>query len=183
MLNKSNQGSNFKWITTIKEMLISVGKSELFNKNIIYNPKAVKGNITKTLHDLFIQEWNAKMSQSSKGRNYHIFKENIELESYLKLIPKQLYIPLKKFRTSNHKLLIEVDRWKNTLYAERKCSLCNKNDIGDEFHYLLTCPFFQVDRCYLLKSFFYRRPNILKFKALLTSTNKKFSQTFQNLLK
>ena len=62
MLNESNQGSNFKWITTIKETLISVGKPELFNENIICNPKAVRGNITKTLHDLFIQEWNAKIS-------------------------------------------------------------------------------------------------------------------------
>ena len=108
MLNESNQGSNFEWITTIEETLISVGKPELFNKNIIYNPKAVKGNITKTLHDLFIQEWNAIIYLSSKGRNYHIFKENIEFESYLKLIPKLLHIPLMKFRTSNHKLPAEV---------------------------------------------------------------------------
>ena len=158
MLNESNQGSNFKWINTIKGTLISVGKPELFNKNI-HNPKADKGNITKTLHDLFIQEWNAKTSQSSKGRNYNIFKENKEFESYLKLISKQLYSPLIKFRSSNHKLPVEVGRWKNTLYAERKCSLCNKNNIGDEFHYLLICPFFQADRCYLHKSFFYRRPN------------------------
>ena len=158
-----------------------VGKPVLFNKNI-YNPKAVKGNITKTLHDLFIQEWNAKISQSSKGRNYHIFKENIEFEGYL-LIPKQLYIPLIKFRTSNHKLPDEVGRWKNTLYAERKYSLCNKNDIGDEFHYLLICPFFQADRCYYLKSFFYRRPNTLNFKALLTSTNKKVLSNLSKFVK
>ena len=183
MLNESNQGSNFKWITTIKETLISVGKPELFNKNIIYNPKAVKGNITRTLHDLFIQEWNAKISQSSNGRNYYSFKENTEFESYLKLIPKQLYISLIKFRTSNHKLPVEVGRWKNTHYADRKCSLCNKNDIGDEFHYLLTCPFFQADRCYLFKSFFYRRPNILKLKALLTSTNKKVLSNLSKFVK
>ena len=78
MLNDSNQGSNFKWIVTIKETLTSIGKPE-------------------------------------------------------------------------------------------------KNDIGDESHYLLTCPLIQADRCYLLKSFFYRRTYILKFKALLTSTNKKSS--------
>ena len=109
MLNESNQGSNFKWINTIKETLISVGKPELFNKNI-HNLKAVKGNITKTLHDLFIQEWNSKTFQSSKGRNYNIFKENKEFESYLKFISKQLYSPLIKFRSSNHKLPVEVGR-------------------------------------------------------------------------
>ena len=107
------------------------------------------------------------------GKNYHIFKENIELESYLKLLPKKLYIPIIKFRTSNNKLPVETGRWENIPYGERKCSLCNKNDIGDEFHYLLVCPLFQEDRCNLLKPFYYQRPNILKFKSLMTSTNKK----------
>ena len=34
---------------------------------------------------------------------------------------------------------------------KKKCSLCNKNDIGDVFHYLLVCSLFQEDRCNLLK--------------------------------
>ena len=173
MLNESNQGNRFKWIDHIKEILISAGKAELFNQNVINNPRATKGKITTTLHDLFIQEWNANITQSSKGKYYHIFKENIELEPYLKLLPKKLYIPVIKFRTSNHKLPVETGRWENIPYGERKCSLCNKNDIGDEFHYLLVCPLFQEDRCNLLKPFYYQRPNILKFKSLMTSTNKK----------
>ena len=56
----------------------------------------------------------------------------------------------------------------------------SKQDIGDEFHYLLICPFFQTDRYSLIKSYFYCRPNVLKFKALLTSTNEK---TLSNLSK
>ena len=69
MLNESNQGSNFKWISTIKETLISVGKPELFNKNIIDNPKAVKENITKTLHDFFFQNGMLKYLNLQKGEN------------------------------------------------------------------------------------------------------------------
>ena len=49
MLKESNLGNNIKWINSIKDILIAVGKPELFNKNSISNPKAVKGNITKTL--------------------------------------------------------------------------------------------------------------------------------------
>ena len=78
MLNESKQGINFKWINHIKEILISIGRPEMLDLKIINNPKAVKGNITKTLHDLSIQEWNAKLSESSKGRNYNVFKEQIE---------------------------------------------------------------------------------------------------------
>ena len=173
MLNESKQGINFKWINHIKEILISIGRPEMLDLKIINNPKAVKGNITKTLHDLSIQEWNAKLSESSKGRNYKVFKEQIEFESYLRLLPRQLYIPLIKFRTSNHRLPVEVGRLNGTPYTDRKCTLCDKNDLGDEFHYLLTCPYFLTERCNLLKPYFYQRPNILKFKSLLTSTNRK----------
>ena len=41
-----------------------------------------------------------------------------------------------KFRTSNHYLHVETGRWRNILYENRLCAYCNKNDIGDEFHYL-----------------------------------------------
>ena len=92
MLKESNQGSKFKWINHIKEILISVGKPEVLYKKVINNPKAVKGNIIKTHHGLSIQEWTSKLSQSSEGRNYNVFKEKIALESYLRLLPKQLYI-------------------------------------------------------------------------------------------
>ena len=130
------------------------------------------------MHDLLIQEWNANITQSSKGKNYHIFKENTELESYLKLLPKKLYISIIKFRTSNHKLPVETGRWENIPYGERKCSLCNKNDIGDKFHYLLVCPLFQEDRCNLFKPFYYQRP-ILTHLAYTVSGKKSCSNLQQ----
>ena len=43
------------------------------------------------------------------------------------------------FRTANHKLPIELGRWNNIEYDERKCDLCDQRSIGDEFHYLLEC--------------------------------------------
>ena len=109
---------------------------------------------------------------SSKGRSYKLFKENLECEPYLKILSKSSYIPLIKFRTANHKLPVEIGRWENIPHAERKCTLCNKNDIGDEFHYLLVCPYFATERTRLLKTYFFQRPNILKFKNLLVCTNK-----------
>ena len=59
---------------------------------------------------------------------------------------KSSYIPFIKFRTANHKLPVETGRRENIPHAERKCSLCNKNDIGDEFHYLLICLYFATER-------------------------------------
>ena len=51
-----------------------------------------------------------------------------------------------RFRTGNHKMPIETGRWLNIELSNRKCELCDKDTIGDEFHYLLECTFFQRDR-------------------------------------
>ena len=39
-------------------------------------------------------------------------------------------------------LPVETGRWENTSLEDRKCTLCSKHDIGDEFHYLFVCDHF-----------------------------------------
>lgn len=77
-----------------------------------------------------------------------------------------------KFRTANFKLPIETGRWEKIPLHERKCDLCNKNDVGDDFHYLLICPFFANERKKFLKPYYCTGPNIIKYKDLLTCRNK-----------
>ena len=52
------------------------------------------------------------------------------------LQPRQ-WKPIIKLRTSNHYLPVETGRWNNTERHERKCTLCNENELGDEYHYIL----------------------------------------------
>ena len=144
LYNESALSHNFKWITYIKNILISEGRLDLFYNNVINNRKATKLKISRTLKDLNLQTWNSDLLNSSKGRNYHIFKDDVRLENYLPILLRKTYIPLIKFRTANHKLPIETGRWDNTPHEDRKCILCDKNDIGDEFHYIFKCPFFSV---------------------------------------
>ena len=49
--------------------------------------------------------------------------------------------------------------------------LCEKNDIDDEFHYLFVCNHFKSERKNFLKTYFYKCPNIIKFKKLLSTKN------------
>ena len=102
MLAEFNRSQNFKWLNYIKEILISVGEPGLFNQNFIQNPKATKDKIVNRLNDLYIQEWVAKLQTSSKGRNYSIFKQNINLESYITDLPRRVFKPIIKFRTCNY---------------------------------------------------------------------------------
>ena len=110
-----------KWIRYINDILISVGKINLFNLTSINNPQSVKASISRTLNDLYIQEWYAKLNDSSKGKNYSIFKHEINLENYLTILHRNIYLTLCKFRTANHRLPIEIGRWENTpLYGVPK---------------------------------------------------------------
>ena len=88
-----------------------------------------------------------------------------------------------KFRTCNDKLPTERGRWQNININERKCPLCDLNDIGDDFHYLLKYPHFENKRTGLLKSYYYGRPNIIKFKDLLCCTNNPVIIKLSNLMK
>ena len=36
--------------------------------------------------------------------------------------------------------------YKHAHTYDTKCKICDKNEIGDEFHYLFICPVFQEDR-------------------------------------
>ena len=56
---------------------------------------------------------------------------------------KKNAIILCKFRTTNHILPIELVRWQNIERNNRICLLCDTNDIGDEFHYILQCRYFE----------------------------------------
>ena len=46
-----------------------------------------------------------------------------------------------------------------------------KSDIGDEFHHLLVCNRFKLERKHFLRPYFYKSPNIIKFKELSSTEN------------
>ena len=131
----------------------------------------MKMDISRTLSDLYIQEWNEKANVSSKGKQYLLFKDNLNFEKYLINVSKFYYSKIIKYRTGNHRLPVETGRWDDIPLNERNCKYCTNDDIGDEYHYLFTCDFFKSDRKLYLKPYFYVKPNIRKYRELFTSTD------------
>ena len=77
LINESNNGNYVsKWIQTIKNILISLGKPNVFNATFFDCPKHIQNIIKSTINDLYIQEWNAKIRDSRKGKNYLIYKKS-----------------------------------------------------------------------------------------------------------
>ena len=81
------------------------------------------------------------------------------------------------YRTRNHRLPVEVGRWQSIPLNERLCSYY-KSDIGDEYHYLLVCNNFKKERSKFVKTYYYKRPNTIKFQQLI---NIKDENSLKNL--
>lgn len=162
-------GQQFKWIKNVQNILQEVGRNDLWvnqNENLPRNTHYV---IKKVLIDQFVQKWHQSLNESSKGRNYSLFKSEFSFEQYLNILPRNKYLPLIKYRTANHFLPIEILRWQAVDISDRKCGLCEKQDIADEFHYLFTCEAFNESRQKYIKPYYFKRPNVLKYKELLSS--------------
>ena len=100
MCNSNNH--QYKWINFVKNILNSTGNTELWLSQSNITSNHVDKLIKQTLKDNFMQEWNASLQLSSKGKNYNLLKDNLNFENYLILLPKDKYLPILKLRTSNH---------------------------------------------------------------------------------
>ena len=118
-----------------------------------------------------LQLWHSSLQNSSKGKNYQLFKDTVQLGPYFLNLSRKHFFTFIRLKTANHRMQIETLRWEGIPLHERTCLLCETNDIADEYHYLLCCSYFASQRIRFIRPYSYRRPNILKFKELMTCTS------------
>jgi hypothetical protein len=68
-------------------------------------------------------------------------------------------------------LSIERRRWQNIERNLRICNLCDKKEIGDEFHYILEYNYFNNIRKKCIDNHYRKRQNIIKFGELMSIEN------------
>ena len=110
----------------------------------------------------------------NKLKTYSTFKFTFDMENYVKSTNRQLRRNFSKLIISAHHLDIEIGRYTRpiTPRSERICKSCTLNVIGDEKHFLLSCPKFDKERNTMFK-------NLSEF---LITSNKQDFQTFTNLM-
>ena len=90
-----------------------------------------------------IGAWTEKMVsiENRKLSFFHTYKKTFQFEKYLDAVPRHIRLFTTRLRTSSHNYPIEILRYNKPLIAQqdRKCTICNNNQIGDEIHYLLRC--------------------------------------------
>ena len=90
-----------------------------------------------------MQSWHNDVLTSGQCLNYRLFNESHGYEQYLDILSGYSCIQdFIYFRLCITHLPIEKGRQLGIPRHERVCRLCNSNQLGDEFHYLFSCPFF-----------------------------------------
>ena len=117
-----------------------------------------------------MQKWLDEVNTNRSFLNYRLFKQNLIFEPYLIKLPFYYRLSFSKFRCKQNKLPINKHRFdKNDV--DTTCQLCNLGDIGDEFHYLLICNYFNRERKLYIDDYYYRPPNTIKMFELFNLTH------------
>lgn len=161
----------YDWFSCIKSIFDSVGMSYIWFEQNGENSNWLTANIQSILEAQFKQDWFSSILNSSKCTNYRLFKSEHKFENYLIRLPPKLMYHFINYRLCNNRLPIEIGRWNRLDRHLRKCMLCNSNAVGDEFHYVYECAYFDFDRSILTPFIRKRGANCLTFSNLFNENN------------
>ena len=113
--------------------------------------------VVETIYTKFMETCMTSINDSSlfpKLRTYKTFKEEFRLEDYLIHVKNLNHsLALLRLRISSHNLRIETgryDRPNKTPIDQRKCIYCSMLEIEDEFHFVLKCTLYTLERQQLM---------------------------------
>ena len=162
-----------KWLIYVKNVIDNCGFSNMWNiSDPVPNLKWLQSALHLKIDDMARQNWASDVTSNSLCVNYRIFKSECCYSQYLNILSNKDRISLCKFRCSNHKLAVNTGRYENINRNNRICTLCNSTDIGDEYHYIFSCPAYREERERLIKPYYITRPNTYKFHSLFNSSNR-----------
>ena len=177
LLNKLKQAGQFtsKWLLKVEQTLTNCGMRDVWLNPVFHNHTWVKRILKTKLTEISNLKWHNHMWQQSSCLIYRSLKDNLVLEKYLTLLSNSDRITLCKFRCRNSRIPVVTLSFNNNNipYEERVCSVCNMNEIGDEFHYILQCPALTEYRNNLISNYYVRNPSMYKFVQLFQSKNVK----------
>ena len=156
-----NSDFKSKWLTSIHNKLHLSGVSNSLKT-------FRKTEYKQRLEDQFYQNWNSLVDNSNRSIFYRRVKREFGYNELLDDIDLNLTFWFFKFILSNHRLPIEKGRWDKTPLADRLCTLCYK-EVGDEFHFLFNCQYFDLSRKKYIKTYFYKNPSMYKTCELFNS--------------
>ena len=161
---------NDNWVLNIKNELSKLRLTYIWDET--YIDKRLFKIIEHRFFDVYKHEMMSSIHNVSRGYTYEYLVDSFCMQFYLLKPIDDVYKKyVTRFRVSSHCLNIEHGRYRNELRENRLCTLCNLNDIEDEFHFILKCPFYSNLRHTYIKPYYYRNPSVFKLVQLMSVQN------------
>ena len=174
----SNGATN--WLSKVKHLLESNGFADTW----IYCDSVISNRfipvLRQRLMDMYLTNWREGMEVSSSFSLFRNLKYSYMYQPapYLYKVLKKCRNAISQLRLSLHPLLVETGRCTGVPRELRKCTLCELNDIEDEYHFVHRCSKYQTLRAVYIPSYYSRNPSMFKFIKLLNCAKVK---TLNNL--
>ena len=135
------------WISSIKSNLENIGLLNFYTGDYSAKPPFVYKKLFQRLSDIFHQETFSKINVKEVDLEHTPFSRKNKVSKNIWWISKTPMFGKNviKFRLSNHKLMIEVGRHQKIDAEQRFCPFC-PDAVEDEFHFLLYCPTYNIQR-------------------------------------
>jgi hypothetical protein len=165
---------SINWLHQVKCLLFELGFGDVWVNQQVVNHFRFINSVKLRLSDHCVQELDTILNNSPKCMLYRHLTDTFCLQYYLRISLPMCYTSLiTKFRVSAHQLRIEQGRYYGIERSQRKCIMCNTNNIEDEFHFILTCPLYADIRYKYIKQYYRLRPSVFKLIQLLSVQNRK----------
>ena len=136
------------WSSDMRIVYLLLGMDDIFDSITVCN----KINVADELSRINNIHWHNEIQNKPKLRTYVLFKNNVNIESYVKKhMQKCTRSCFAQFRLGILPLHIETGRYDNTPLLARTCKLCESEQIEDEYHFLMVCPVYTELRLQLFQ--------------------------------
>ena len=159
------------WIGKINDVFNSCGMTNVWRNPYNFNPEWIKKSLALRLNDMYEQNWHSNINEMNSCITYKLIKRELKLEKYLLQLNRHERINLCKFRCRNSKIPIITQGYAylNIPRENRICNICDLDEVGDEYHYIMRCSYFEDNRIKHINSYFWSNPNLSKFSELFLS--------------
>ena len=110
--------------------------TETGNKPMYKRIAEIRNSCNHLPNDLIARQQSIRSSNGTKFSTYARLNPSLETHSIYSghhTLPDNLRIGFTRFRTSSHRLRVELGRWSRTPREQRTCA-CGSGDIQDEDH-------------------------------------------------
>ncbi len=142
----SNLPENRNAYSSLSKLLTSIGV-EVYEPSQRKNINACVKKTILSLQNKLLESIDDDIEVNKKLNLYSELKESFEPELYLSQVKIfQHRKALSRLRTSSHNLLIETGRYNKTDREKRICKCCKQGVIESEFHFLMQCDLYNLER-------------------------------------